>query len=139
MEFRYATPEGWALYHQLRGRCTASLILGGAFRSIPMVLKGGDILAEEGLMAAFRDNSVALSPEIPTVPVYMWHSRTDPLVPFWDAEGMAARYCREGTPLTWDPGLAPEHLLGAVEKLPTALHWLQQRFDGIPAPRACSV
>lgn len=133
------TPEGWALYHQLRGRCTMGLIAMGAFKSVPMVLKGGDLLAEEGLMRAFAENSVALSPDVPRVPVYMWHSRTDPLVPYWDAEATARRYCREGTPLTWEPGNAPEHLLGAVEKLPAALDWLQKRFDGVPAPRACEV
>ena len=59
------------------------------------------------------------------------------LVRRWDAEATAQRYCREGTPITWEPGLAPEHLLGAVEKLPAALGWLQQRFDGVPAGHAC--
>lgn len=133
------TPTGWDLYHSMRGRCTAMLLTLGAFRSVPMVLEGGDLMAEEGLLRAFAENSVALSPDVPRVPVFMWHSRTDPLVPYWDAEATAKRYCREGTPIVWEPGLAPEHLLGAVEKLPAALDWLQQRFDGVPAPRACTV
>lgn len=131
------TPEGWALYHQLRGRCTATILTLGAFKSVPMVLQGGDLMAEEGLMRAFADNSIRLSPDVPRVPVFMWHSGTDPLVPFWDAEETAKRYCREGAPLTWEPGIAPEHLIGAVEKLPAAMTWLQQRFDGVPAGRAC--
>ncbi|KAA0919120.1 lipase family protein [Dietzia sp. ANT_WB102] len=133
------TPDGWALYHQLRGRCTATLLALGAFRSVPMVLEGGDLMAEEGLMRAFAENSVLLSPDVPRVPVFMWHSATDPLVPFWDAEQTAKRYCREGALLTWEPGLAPEHLIGAVEKLPAAMNWLQQRFDGVPAAPACYV
>ena len=131
------TPGGWALYEQLRGRCTATLLTGGAFRSVPMVLAGGDLLAERELMAAFAQNSIRLSPDVPRVPVFMWHSRTDPLVPFWDAEETAQRYCREGTPLTWEPGIAPEHLIGAVEKLPAAMDWLQRRFDGVPDGVAC--
>lgn len=131
------TPEGWALFNSMRGRCTAGLLALGAFRSVPMVLEGGDLMAEEGLMRAFEENSVRLSPDVPGVPVFMWHSRTDPLVPFWDAEETASRYCREGVPLTWEPGIAPEHLIGAVEKLPAAMNWLQQRFDGVPAGRAC--
>lgn len=131
------TPEGWALYERLRGQCTAMLLIGGAFRSVPMVLAGGDLLAEEGLMRAFSENSIRLSSDVPRVPVFMWHSRTDPLVPFWDAEETAKRYCRAGAPITWGPGVAPEHLLGAVEKLPSALGWLQQRFDGVPAGAAC--
>lgn len=131
------TPEGWALFHQLRGRCTATLLTVGAFKSVPMVLEGGDLMAEEGLMRAFAENSVRIEPDVPRVPVFMWHSGTDPLVPFWDAEETAKRYCREGTPLTWEPGIAPEHLIGAVEKLPAAMNWLQQRFDGVPAGRAC--
>lgn len=131
------TPQGWALFERMRGRCTATLLTGGAFHSVPMVLKGGDLMAEEGLMRAFAENSVRLNPDVPRVPVFMWHSRTDPLVPFWDAEETAQRYCREGTPLTWEPGLAPEHLIGAVEKLPAAMNWLQQRLDGVPAGRAC--
>lgn len=133
------TPHGWALYERLRGRCTAGLLTFGAFQSVPMVLEGGDLMAEEELMRAFAENSIALEPHVPEVPVFMWHSRTDPLVPFWDAEATAKRYCREGTPLTWEPGLAPEHLLGAVEKLPTAMNWLQERLDGVPAGRACYV
>lgn len=133
------TPDGWNLYHQLKGRCTATLLTFGAFRSVPMVLRGGDLMAEEGLMRAFAENSVRLSPDVPRVPVFMWHSGTDPLVPFWDAEETAKRYCREGAPVTWEPGLAPEHLLGAVEKLPAAMNWLQQRFEGAPAGRACYI
>ena len=131
------TPEGWALFNQMRGRCTATLLLAGALKSVPMVLEGGDLMAEEGLMRAFAENSVRRSPDVPRVPVFMWHSGTDPLVPFWDAEETAKRYCREGTPLTWEPGIAPEHLIGAVEKLPAAMNWLQQRLDGVPAGRAC--
>lgn len=131
------TPEGWGLYERLRGRCTATLLIGGAFWSVPAVLAGGDLMAEEGLMRAFADNSIRLSPDVPRVPVFMWHSRTDPLVPFWDAEETARRYCREGAALTWEPGIAPEHLIGAVEKLPAALDWLQQRFDGAPPGTAC--
>lgn len=131
------TPEGWALFNQVRGRCTATLLLAGALKSVPMVLEGGDLMAEEGLMRAFAENSVRLSPDVPRVPVFMWHSGTDPLVPFWDAEETAKRYCRDGALLTWEPGIAPEHLLGAVEKLPAAMNWLQQRFDGVPAGRAC--
>lgn len=131
------TPEGWGLYEDLRGRCTAKLLTKGAFRSVPMVLAGGDLMAEEGLMRAFADNSIRLSPDVPRIPVFMWHSATDPLVPFWDAEETARRYCREGAALTWEPGVAPEHLIGAVEKLPAALDWLQQRFDGAPAGAAC--
>lgn len=133
------TPHGWDMFNLLRGRCTAGLLALGAFRAVPMVLEGGDLLAEEGLMRALAENSVRLSPDAPKVPVFMWHSRTDPLVPFWDAEDTAKRYCRDGTPLTWEPGLAPEHLLGAVEKLPSALNWLQERFDGVPAGRVCYV
>lgn len=133
------TPEGWALFEQLRGRCTATLLALGAFKSVPMVLHGGDLMAEEGLMRAFADNSVRLSPDVPRVPVFMWHARTDPLVPFWDAEETARRYCAEGTPLTWEPGVAPEHLVGAVEKLPAAMTWLQQRFDGVAAGPRCTV
>lgn len=131
------TPEGWGLYNQVRDRCTATLLTRGAFKSVPMVLNGGNLLAEEGLMRALADNSIRLSPDVPRVPVFMWHSGTDPLVPFWDAEETAKRYCREGAPVTWEPGFAPEHLLGAVEKLPAALGWLQQRFDGVPAGSAC--
>lgn len=131
------TPEGWALYNSVRDRCTATLITRGALKSVPMVLAGGDIMAEHGLLNALADNSIRLSDDVPRVPVFMWHSGTDPLVPFWDAEDTAKRYCREGTPLTWEPGMAPEHLLGAVEKLPAALGWLQQRFDGVPAATAC--
>lgn len=131
------TPQGWSLFEQLRGRCTATLLTRGAFWSVPMVLEGGDLMAEEGLMRAFAENSIRLSHDVPRVPVFMWHSGTDPLVPFWDAEDTAARYCREGAALTWEPGVAPEHLLGAVEKLPAALDWLQQRFDGMPAGAAC--
>lgn len=133
------TPEGWALYERLRGRCTAGLLTLGAFRSVPEVLESGDLMAEEELMRALAENSIALEPHVPEVPVFMWHSHTDPLVPFWDAEATAQRYCREGTPLTWEPGLAPEHLMGAVEKLPAAMNWLQQRFDGVPAGHACYV
>ena len=133
------TPAGWELYHAVKGGCTARLVVYGAFKSVPMVLQGGDLFAETELMDALRRNGIIDSPSIPDIPVYMWHSRTDPLVPFWDAQTVARRYCAAGVPLTWAPGSAPEHLLGAVEKLPEALQWLDDRFRGVPAPRQCTV
>jgi len=131
------TPAGWSLYQQARNACTARLIAVGAFNSVPNVLKGGDLFAEHELMDALRRNSVLRAEGTPDVPVYLWHSRTDPLVPFWDAEELSRRYCRAGVPLTWAPGVAPEHLLGAVEKLPEAMNWLQDRLDGRAAPVSC--
>ncbi|MCZ4657801.1 lipase, partial [Dietzia kunjamensis] len=62
-------------------------------------------------MRAFAENSIRQIPDVPRVPVFMWHSGTDPRVPFWDAEETAKRYCREGAQLRWVPGLAPEHLM----------------------------
>ena len=133
------TPAGWRLYNDLKGACTARLIALGAMHSVPEVLKGGDLFAEKELMDAFRRNSIIDAAEPPDVPVYMWHSRTDPLVPFWDAETVARRYCAQGVALDWQPAAAPEHLLAAVEKLPDALHWLDERLAGVPAPRSCTV
>ena len=80
------TPDGWALYSQLKGRCTATLLTVGAFRSVPMVLRGGDLLAEEGLMRAFAENSIRQSPDVPRVPVFMWHSGTRRRPPSGTAE-----------------------------------------------------
>jgi acetyl esterase/lipase len=77
--------------------------------------------------------------DIPTVgspaPVFLQYGTADELVPF--EEGLHARnvLCAAGTPVVMNAQEGGTHI-SAVDPRPP-LAWLEDRFDGVPAPTQC--
>ncbi len=80
------------------------------------------------------DNSVELYPGVPTAPVFEWHTPDDVLIPIDSVVNTISRYCAAGATIQSQLFPSPDHLTTAVLGLPTAFEYLQDRFDGVPAP-----
>jgi hypothetical protein len=87
--------------------------------------------------AVLEENSLELFDGVPEIPVFEWHSATDPLIPVDSILRTNQRYCAAGAPLQAELTVSPEHLSAAVLGLPAVMTWLEGRFRGDPAPSSC--
>lgn len=82
----------------------------------------------------------------PGSPVLIVQGRNDDLIPHTQATRLAADWCAQGATVEFRteeippiaPGFVVGHGLPMVSGLPSALDWMTDRFDGVPARSGCS-
>ncbi|MFF2088037.1 lipase family protein [Nocardia sp. NPDC058176] len=75
----------------------------------------------------------------PGVPMFIWHSAWDEILPLSSTNELVDTYCRTpGTSLTYTRDHASEHIVAEVVGGPAALVWLRDRLNGIPAAPGCT-
>ncbi len=96
-----------------------------------------------GFQAVDRKVNLLQSALSPTADVYLYHEINDTLVPIENADKLAARWCQDGTPLSYyrssaatAAGATPvgTHTAGAAVGTPASIAYLDSRFSGSPAP-----
>lgn len=74
----------------------------------------------------------------PTMPIYVYHSNPDWLVPVGPVNGMVDAYCsRPGANVTYTRDHFSEHLSLEVIAFPSAVLWMRDRFAGVPVEPGC--
>ncbi|MCF8587125.1 lipase family protein [Gordonia liuliyuniae] len=75
----------------------------------------------------------------PDMPMYIWNSALDEVIPVGQVDTMVRSYCRTAGPsITYTRDHLSEHLIGEVSGAPMALLWLKDRLDGKPAASGCT-
>lgn len=83
------------------------------------------------------DNS--LPKAMPQVPIYLWHSIADEIIPVAGPDELAARYCSDGVAVTYQREAGGEHITEAVAGAPGAAAYLLARFLGQSLPNTCGL
>lgn len=122
---------------QMTNACTNEILVVGFGKTARMLARNFDLLKDPAVRQILRENSIGFMPETPTAPVFEFHSPTDPLISVGTLNQTMARYCRAGTRVYQLATPAPEHLSAAGVGFLPAFQWLQDRFDGKPAPTTC--
>lgn len=128
---------GRSMESEMANACTNDILRVGAGRSISQVSVSSALLSSPQVRGVMDDNSVELYPGVPTAPVFEWHTPDDALIPVDSIVNTVRRYCDAGAPVESELFPSPDHLTTAVLGLPRAFDYLQDRFDGVPAPRNC--
>ena len=128
---------GRSMRAELTNACTNDILRVGAGRSASQVSTSTSLLSSPEVRKVMDDNSVELYPGVPTAPVFEWHTPDDVLIPIDSVVNTISRYCAAGATVQSQLVPSPDHLTTAVLGLPTAFEYLQDRFDGVPAPRSC--
>lgn len=134
---RHLSPEGHALAAQLRDGCTQDLLNTGADLGLADVAPGASITSTPEAMGVLHENSLRFAPETPSMPLYIWHSRNDSIIPIGDAAATVGRYCASGTPVQFDRVNAEDHVQAAIEGAGPAISYLEGLVRGEPAPSNC--
>lgn len=129
--------RGLALRDAMANGCTNEIMALGAGKSAPELAASMSLLESPDAWSVVEANSLQLYGGVPEIPVFEWHSPTDPLIPVDAIVDTNRRYCAAGARLQMDQNISPEHLSAAVLGLPAALAWVDARFRGEPAPSNC--
>ncbi|WP_437126483.1 lipase family protein [Nocardia mangyaensis] len=102
-----------------------------------MIGSDGDPLDDPPVATMLADTKMGKS--TPGIPMFIWHSAWDEILPLSATNELVDTYCRTpGTSLTYTRDHASEHIVAEVVGGPAALIWLRDRLDGIPATPGCT-
>jgi hypothetical protein len=133
----YMNTRGISVARAMANGCTNEIIAAGAWRSVRDFAASIDLINSPEARRVVDENSLELFDGVPKIPVYEWHSPTDPLIPLNAIRSTNHRYCAAGVRLQAELTPSPEHMTAAVLGLPAAVGWLDARFRGEPAPSNC--
>ncbi|SCV71876.1 BQ2448_4570 [Microbotryum intermedium] len=140
-----ATPTGKALVKAVRGQCAvANLvtfsgkdILSTSIQSLGPAVLNDPLLAKYLAMSVLGSNKI----ETPTKPsIYMYHSKTDQVIPYESAYNAAQSWCNNGAKIVFNTELGGGGHLGTqVAYGETVFTWLDSQLRGYsPALTTCS-
>ncbi|MBL1076822.1 triacylglycerol lipase [Nocardia sp. 2] len=107
------------------------------FLNITGLINSPDPLREPAVQAMLEDTR--LGKTLPDMPLFIWHSQWDEILPLAAANQMVDTYCKDpAAQVTYTRDGASEHVVAEVVGGPAALMWLFDRLDGVAAPQGCS-
>lgn len=130
-------PRGLLTRNTVANGCTNEILAAGAGRSVAELASNMSLVSDADARAVLEENSLELFDGVPDMPVFEWHSASDPLIPVDSIDRTNQRYCAAGVPVQADLTVSPEHLSAAVLGVPAVLMWLEGRFRDDPAPSNC--
>ncbi|WP_433716469.1 lipase family protein [Nocardia sp. CA-084685] len=133
----YLNERGLAIRDAMANSCTNQILVTGVGGSAREFLASSPTRALPEARAVLRENSLEFFAGLPEIPVFEWHSPTDPLIPIDAIDNVDARWCAAGVRLQTLQVPALEHLSAAVVGAPETLSWLNARILGEPAPASC--
>ncbi|RDI46434.1 lipase family protein [Nocardia mexicana] len=117
--------------------CRRFLLFHGAFRNAEQLAATKSLMDSPDARAVLHENSLRRYPGLPQAPTFIWQGVYDELTPFDAVADVAARYCREGVPLSFSRYDIAEHMTTAVAGLPEAWNFIEARFRNEPPPTRC--
>ncbi|UFS95244.1 lipase family protein [Nocardia huaxiensis] len=127
--------EGRAMLNQEEAACGSDLVARYLHRHVD------DFAAEPGLLwhPVFR---AAVEPQelggsAPDVPLYLYHSTTDDVIPVAGFDRLLNRYCELGADVTALRSGVPGHNAAALLESVGAMNFLADRFAGLAPARGC--
>ncbi|MFE7747349.1 lipase family protein [Nocardia sp. NPDC057455] len=129
--------RGRALRDAMANSCTNEILAIGAGGSAREMTDQASVFNMPEAWSVVEDNSVELYGGAPRIPIFEWHSPTDPLIPLQSIDNTARRWCAAG--VRWQMVHVPaiDHLSAAAVGAPAVLAWLEGRVRGEPAPSNC--
>ncbi|MFD3746881.1 lipase family protein [Nocardia sp. NPDC058633] len=107
------------------------------FLNLDAMIASGEGPLDPPVAAMLADTKMGKS--VPDMPLFIWHSAWDEILPLAATDALVDTYCRDpNTSLTYTRDHASEHIVAEVVGGPAALIWLRDRLDGIPAPTGCT-
>ncbi|MFF0489745.1 lipase family protein [Nocardia sp. NPDC004068] len=133
----YLNGRGVAARDAMANGCVNEILGIGAGHSVLDYAASTSLVDDPEAWKVVEDNSLQLFDGVPTMPIFEWHSPTDPLIPVDAIVDTDRRYCAAGVRLHSQLTPSPEHLSAAVLGMPAMVSWLDARFRGEPAPSDC--
>lgn len=133
----YATPAGIEAVKDAGTRCLTgfpNLLTAYAYKSGSEYLKDPNFLDLPVMQAINRENTMGQF--MPKIPVHIFQSIGDQLMPIEDVDKLVATYCAAGVKVDYRRAWGTDHVIGALG-MSGGLNYLLDRFAGKAAPSTC--
>ncbi|MEV6774450.1 lipase family protein [Nocardia sp. NPDC051030] len=117
--------------------CGGDLVVRNLFRQVNDYSDEPDLLGQNAFRTAV--NRQELGGWAPDVPLYLYHSNSDDVIPVAGFSNLVDRYCALGANLTAVHSGVPGHNAAALAEALGAMNFLSDRFAGIPVDAGCTV
>lgn len=134
----YLNQRGLEARTAIANACTNEILYIGAGHSARDYARSMTLADDQNARTVVEENSLELFDGIPRIPIFEWHSPSDPLIPVDAIDNVDRRYCAAGVALQAELTNSSEHLSAAVLGVPAVLSWLDARLRGDPAPNNCA-
>lgn len=132
----YLTADGKAAFAKAATQCNSGNVTSFLFTDVYKYFTIKDPLSQPVPKKVLAD--VTMGQYTPTMPMFVYHSVNDELVPHAPTDATVAKYCAEGAQVTYNRDFLSEHVTLVVTGAPNALNWLKDRLSGKPAAAGCS-
>ncbi|MVU79133.1 lipase [Nocardia sp. ET3-3] len=129
--------SGHTLLAQEAAACGGDLVVRHVFGHMDDYSNVPEILDSQAFLVA--GNHQELGGWAPDVPLYLYHSNADDVIPPAGFNALVARYCALGATLTAVHSPIPGHNPAAIAEALGAMNFLSDRFAGLPLVAGCTV
>ncbi|ORX48263.1 LIP-domain-containing protein [Hesseltinella vesiculosa] len=133
--FSIIKPQYQKMWQDVKTSCVMDLFQF-MNKDVAMYFNRSDYLDNDIVTKIIRENEMGHL-GAPSVPLYMFHSVHDEVVPLSNAYDMAQSWCEGGTKIHFVSDSLSEHLSLAISGSPEAFNYIAERFDGKPLPQGC--
>lgn len=127
--------NGRAALERVSTQCQTQFFAEFAFHRFTEYTDVPDVLSLPRFATVIADNS--LPQRVPRVPMKIYESVNDELIPVEGVRELIAAYCASGVTVQYREEVLSEHISLAATGAPEAVAWLADRFAGRPAPSTC--
>ncbi|WP_233532901.1 lipase family protein [Antrihabitans sp. YC2-6] len=134
---KHLNPLGQGLRTLKTGQCNGFQPMTFPFVNILGLFDNPDPLAAPELQAVLDELNLGHS--VPAIPIYIYQSVLDEIVPPGPVNTLVDRYCADPeASVHFTRDHLSEHIVAAVAGAPSALLWIQDRLSGVPAEKGCT-
>jgi hypothetical protein len=107
-----------------------------AFQDMFSYFTNSSVLQSDIAVKILEENK--MGKYVPKIPLHMYHSANDEMVPIAPTEALITQYCSQGVNIEFVKDELSEHIILAITGAADALIWLNDRFNGVPVKQGCS-
>jgi len=124
----YLTAEGKTLIKKLESTCLIGTIANATLFKIGDETTSNPLETEQW-QARLNEQRVGLVK--PEVPVFLFHARLDPIIPYKLGTTLRDDWCARGAQVEWETYFAAEHMLAFFWSFNDVLDWATDRVNGV--------
>lgn len=130
-------PEKKQMFEESKKKCLGELILKYAFQRFGDFVNRPDYLNDPIATKVINDNIMGQT-DTPKVPLFMYHSKNDQIVPFAPAKTLVNNWCGKGATIEFVQDELSDHVILAITGAANAIRFIINRFSGKDIAMNCS-
>lgn len=99
--------------------------------------EGSDVLYNPVVQNVTDSQNLLLTGLVPDIPIFIYSSQNDEIIPIDDTDSLYELYCSKGTNVEFRKDTFSEHIIAAVSGAGLAFDFVKDRFNGVAVNPQC--